>query len=302
MNEKIAINTPTGKVGSKLAQRLIDAGDRPVVLLTRDRSKVADLVARGAQVEVGSLDDPRYVERALAGVGTLYWANPFGVGPDGTVLGSFRQLGRIAAAAVVAARVERIVQLSVLDIHPEGGAGDIPAGVAEVEAMLEGAAPHVTHVRATYFMENFMLQLPNIANGCLRMPVSGSTRVPMIASTDVAGVAYDAVVDRSWTGHRAVGAHGPEDLSYLEARDAIARGLGRELGFETISSTEARVWARTLGIPGPVADAVVALYDGFERGAFVPTPSRDAASTTATSLESFARSVLGPALRAAMAA
>lgn len=297
MTHTIAINTPTGKVGSKLAHQLVQDDSIQLVLLVRDPSKIEDLRA-GARVEVGNLDDPAFVERALQDVDTLYWASPFSLGSDGTMLASFLELGAIGAEAVRRSGIDRVVQLSVLDVHPRGGSGDIPAGVAAVESMFEDAAANVTHVRATYFMENFMMQLPNLANGQLKMPISGTTRIPMVASADVATVCAAALRDRSWAGHRSIGAHGPADLSFFEARDAIGRGLGIDVSFETISSDEARRYAVGLGLPAPIVNAVVALYEGFERGAFVPSPPRDHSTTTSTTLEQFARTVLAPQLRA----
>ena len=59
MTRKIAITTPTGKNGSALTKRLLDAAEEnqlEIVLLARDPEKVLDFTERGARVEKGSLD------------------------------------------------------------------------------------------------------------------------------------------------------------------------------------------------------------------------------------------------------
>ena len=53
---KIAITTPTGKNGSALTTRLLDAAEEnqlEIVLLARDPEKVLEFTERGARVEKG---------------------------------------------------------------------------------------------------------------------------------------------------------------------------------------------------------------------------------------------------------
>jgi short-subunit dehydrogenase len=52
MSMSIVINTPTSHIGSKLAARLLDAGEK-VTVTSRDKKKVEDLAKRGARVVEG---------------------------------------------------------------------------------------------------------------------------------------------------------------------------------------------------------------------------------------------------------
>ena len=52
------------------------------MIISRHPGKVADLVARGARVVEGSIDDPVVLDRALDGADALYWANPGNLRPD----------------------------------------------------------------------------------------------------------------------------------------------------------------------------------------------------------------------------
>lgn len=63
----------TGRVGSRLAARLLDHGES-IRLLVRDADRVANLAARGADVLVGDLRDQETVKRALEDVDTLLHA------------------------------------------------------------------------------------------------------------------------------------------------------------------------------------------------------------------------------------
>ena len=52
MSMSIVINTPTSHIGSKLAARLLDAGEK-VTITSRYNKKVEDLAKRGARVVEG---------------------------------------------------------------------------------------------------------------------------------------------------------------------------------------------------------------------------------------------------------
>ena len=79
MGTTIAITTPTGKIGSQVTQRLLEAAenkDIQLVLLARHPETMQHFVARGARVEQGSLDDPEFVVRATRDADTLFWLTP----------------------------------------------------------------------------------------------------------------------------------------------------------------------------------------------------------------------------------
>jgi hypothetical protein len=80
---KIAVTTPTGHVGSAVADILLDSGDDiSVKLLGRRPEALRTFVERGAQISIGSQDDPDYLVKATQGVDALFWATPPGYGSD----------------------------------------------------------------------------------------------------------------------------------------------------------------------------------------------------------------------------
>ncbi len=97
---KIAITTPTGNVGSAVADFLLDFGSEiNVSLLGRRPEKLKPFVGRGAQVFIGSQDDPEYLIKATKDTDALFWVTPPGYGSDN--LRAFQnRLGKAAANAV----------------------------------------------------------------------------------------------------------------------------------------------------------------------------------------------------------
>ncbi|MCX5770924.1 MAG: NAD(P)H-binding protein, partial [Candidatus Hydrogenedentes bacterium] len=72
---KITIAAPTGHIGSKVADILLERGVK-VVLLSRYPDKVRHFVDRGAEVVQGTLEDPAFVSRATRNVDALFWLTP----------------------------------------------------------------------------------------------------------------------------------------------------------------------------------------------------------------------------------
>src|SRR4051794_3457843 len=64
---KILLTGATGKVGSRLARRLAQRGDR-IRALVRDRSRAADLPGAGIELVDGDLLDPASLAIAVHGV------------------------------------------------------------------------------------------------------------------------------------------------------------------------------------------------------------------------------------------
>lgn len=291
---KIAVTAPTGNIGSRITGNLLDAGAH-VTLLVRDPKKVAAFVARGATALPGNLEDEAYVTRATAGVDALFWLTPPDMrNPD--VLGRQRKLGEIAGKAVRANRIPRVVQLSSVGAQLPSGTGPV-VGLHEVEKSLNASGAAVRHVRPGYFMENFIWSLDGIrAAGSVFLPVAGSTRLPMIATKDIAPVGAKLLLDGSWTGQQAVGLHGPADLSYDEAASAIGEGLSRPVRHVQVTPDQARESMVGMGIHPEVVKTYLEMYDAFETGRLKVAEPRTPETTTPTTLTAFARGVMKPML------
>src|SRR5215470_1170253 len=72
---KIAVTTPTGHIGKKLANILLDR-KADVTLIARRPDKVKALAGRGAKVIAGEHSDPAIVEQAVRDADALFWLTP----------------------------------------------------------------------------------------------------------------------------------------------------------------------------------------------------------------------------------
>ena len=284
----IVVTTPTGHSGSAVCRRLLDAGQN-VTLLARDASKLSPLVARGATVKAGALEDRKYLVEATKGAAVLFWVTPGDMrSPD---LRAFQnRLGENAAAAVKANGIPWVVNLSSYGAHHGSGTGPVD-GLHDIEKLLEGVARNVLHLRPSFFMENHLNSRQTIdAQGAIYSPIAGSTRVPMVATRDIAEAAARRIVARDWTGRAVAGLHGPADLSFDQVAATIAKVLRKPVAHVKVP-TDAVLQAMTkMGLSADVARGMVELLQAAESGYLGRgAEPRTAQTTTPTTFLDFAQ-------------
>ncbi|HET6612511.1 MAG TPA: NmrA family NAD(P)-binding protein [Kofleriaceae bacterium] len=290
----IAITTPTGNIGRRVTERLLQAG-ADVTLLVRDPAKVADFAARGAKVVATSLDDRAAVLRATEGASSLFWVTPPNV-TSNDYLGWQRQLAEIARAAVEKNRIGRVVQLSSAGAQHESGTGPV-AGLFHLEQALASTAAHVVFLRAGHFMENNLAQLDAIRGpGQIFSPVAGSVRTPMVATRDIGDVAATLLLDGNFEGKRVRGVHGPADLTFDEAAAAIGEGIGKRVTHVTVPAAAVKANLVAAGASENVVDLLLEMFAALASGHMDAAEARTAETTTPTTLTEFARDTIKPLL------
>jgi len=291
---RIAVTTPTGHVGSAVADFLLEfGGDIRVVLLGRRPDKLQEFVGRGAEIAIGTQDNADYLVEATRDVDALFWATPPGYGSDN--LRAFQnRLGRAAATAIRANEIPRVVNLSSIGANLESGAGPI-SGLHDVEGLLSGAATHITHLRPGFFFENLLWQLDSIRrSGRISLPISGDRRYPMIATRDIGRVAAARLASRGWMGQFVGELHGPAELSFDEVAEILSDVLNRKIVYVRADREEARQAMLESAMSENSVEMMLEMYDAVEAGKLRPTEPRSPRTTTPTTLSEFARDVMLP--------
>jgi uncharacterized protein YbjT (DUF2867 family) len=296
---KIAITTPTGNIGSWLVENLLHEGGHQLRLLCRDPVKVRKFTRRGAGAVKGDLNDPEYVVDATRGVDLLFWLTPPRFDADDFV-GCQRRLGDIAAAAIRANRIPRVVNLSSLGAQHAAGHGPV-AGLHDIEQKLNAAVLEVggsiCHLRPAAFYENYFMALSSIrTDGAIYLPVPGDAKLAMIATRDVADAAASVVTDTSWRGVQVRELYARE-YSHDEAARIIGEALGKAVRHVQVPPEAAVQALRQFGASESTARAFVEMYQSIPRGLLAPELSREQAIIGATPLEQFARATIAPAVQ-----
>jgi uncharacterized protein YbjT (DUF2867 family) len=289
----------TGNVGSKVAKSLLAAGI-PVRAVSRERVRLGPLAATGAEPWPGDLGDAKFLSKAFSGAGGVFaMIPPKYDAPD--IAAYQNSIGEALATALENARVPRVVTLSSIGAHLVEGTGPV-RGLHDMEKKLEKLGDaDVTHLRAAYFMENHLWNVPVIReHGMNGSPIRPDAPIPMVATKDIAEEAARLLLAKTLSGHTVRYLLGPRDLTMTEATRILGRAIGKpDLRYIQFPEEEARKAMSGMGMSDSAIDALLEMQRGFNAGRIRPTQERNASNTTPTPLEEFAETVFAQSYRAA---
>jgi len=241
----ILVTGATGGIGRQVVRLLHDTGE-PVVALCRRPGQVQDHERRGLRAVLGDLSDPVSLERAMAGVETLFLL---------TVADRQQAVyGRNAVLAAQRAGVERVVHLSTADANP---ASVVPwaAAPARTDALLRVSGLRWTSLKPSGFMQNLLELAPTVRCGVLPQ-TTGEGVVGWIDTADIAAVAARVLVEDTHDGLEHV-LTGPELLSLRDLARTLQEVLGRSVRFVDLPAPVFRLLLRLTGTDAWQADGLV---------------------------------------------
>lgn len=260
---KIAVTTPTGNIGNKLAALLLERGAE-VTLIARHPEKVKTLMARGAKIAAGQHDDAVVLEQAVRDCDALFWVNPPNLASRDP-LADARRFADVAAGILRKRPAVRLVLISSVGAHLPSGTGPI-AGLHYAENKFRSVAENVVALRPNYFMENIFSSLPTIlSDGAIYTSNSASITTPQIATQDIAEIAADVLLSGT-SGHRVIDLIGPEDISFRDCAEVISRELAKQVRVITVPGEKLKVGFVQAGLSEQLADLLIEMQGSFERG------------------------------------
>jgi uncharacterized protein YbjT (DUF2867 family) len=294
---KITVTTPTGHIGSKLSNLLLDRGAE-VTVIARATAKVKELAGRGARVIAGDHSDPAVVKRAIEGADSLFWLIP----PNYTTKdprGEYRKFADAAATAISQFPQIKLVLLSSVGANRTEGVGPIK-GSHDAEEKLRATVKNLTAVRANYFMENALSSLPTIiSDGNIYSVVPGSATTPQIATADIATISADVLL-AGRDGQHIIDLAGPEDISFDQVAETLSKTIGKTVGHVVVADEALVAGLSGAGLSPELARELVEMQHAFAKG--VPHEFLGEQKLTGKmTFAQFAREVFLPAYRHASA-
>jgi len=246
------ITGATGDIGSRVAERLLDRGDRPRIFV-RDVEKARARYGDRVDIVAGNLADTESLLRALIDVDALFLVNS---GPE------LASRDEAAAKAAKAAGVKHLVKLSSIDARPGVGTG---AWHARGESAIRASGITFTFVQPAGFMSNALGWAASIkAEGVVRAP-TGDGRIAFIHPDDIAAVTTSVLGKREYGGE-SLPITGPEALSYSEMTAKIGAATGKPLRFQPISEQQERQHMIESGDPPEIVAAHLSIYRAIREG------------------------------------
>jgi uncharacterized protein YbjT (DUF2867 family) len=285
---RIVVTTPTGNVGSRVLQLLVQSGVRPVALL-RDPSRLDPRWRDRVETVTADQTDAEAVREATRGADRLFWVNP--PAPPDADPPAFHALAATAVSGAVAANgIGFTVFQSSVGAEKRGGAGDID-GLARTEEALDATGADVLHLRCGYFFTNLLMQAEDLRAGSLPTPWPLDVPLAWVDPRDIGDVAATRLLAGPEARRRVQAVHGPEDLTFAAAATIVGGALGRPVEAVRIGGEDFRAALGAAGLSPAHVDAVAGMWEGLSDG-FVPEQPRDATTTTPTTLAAWAHARL----------
>ncbi|QUS59014.1 NmrA family NAD(P)-binding protein [Pseudovibrio brasiliensis] len=224
---KVGITTPRGNVGSKIVRRLISDSAHDLVLLDHRPEKSYETYGDTVKVTNCDITDLDQLIESTVDLDVLYMVVPPSNSSD-TYLQDFIEQGKKFRDAVNANAIPRVVFQSSYGGHLPYGTGPI-VGLFHVEQELNRTAASVVHLRACYFMENFLwFKNPIDEKGIIPLPVKAESKTIYNSTDDIADRAVSWLTSDKWSGKIIDEIHG-ENLSFLEVAKIISRKVGKDV-------------------------------------------------------------------------
>jgi uncharacterized protein YbjT (DUF2867 family) len=288
----IVITAPTGQIGSKLVTSLLRESE-PVRLVVRDPGKLPAEVRERAEIVVGSHRERDVLDRALDGADALFWLMP-AAATASSPYEAYVTASIPGADAVVRHAVPRVVIVSALGRGSQIYAGHISASHA-MEDLFRSTGAHVRALALPTFMDNILRQVATIRNGVVSGTLPAGFTMPWIATKDIAALAAEYLLDRTWTGQDPVEVLGGEDLSYQDVAATLTDVLGTPVRYERGDRAAVGQFLVGRGFSEAMARSMMDMDLAGERGINNATP-RTAANTTPTTFREFAVEAVKPAV------
>lgn len=297
-NEPIVVTGATGNIGRALSEGLLARGAK-VRAVGRSAERMKGLAAKGAEPFAGSVEDEAAMRHAFEGATAAFVMIP----PNYAAPASRAYQNAVAdvfVKALSSSRVKHVVSLSSVGAHLASGNGPI-GGLHDLEKRLDGLGGiHTLHLRATFFMENFLWGIGLIKSmGIYGSPLKAEMPTAMIATRDIATVACEALANRGWSGNATRELLGPRDITNREATRALGAAIGKpDLAYVEFPYEDAEKAMLGMGMHADWVAKMTEMYRGFNDGRIVPLEKRGPSNTTPTSIEEFAKTTFAPAYNA----
>ncbi|WP_432831587.1 NAD(P)H-binding protein [Dactylosporangium sp. CA-092794] len=290
----MVITTPTGQIGHRLVQDLLDR-DAPVRVIVRDPAALPPRVRERVETVPGSHGDPEVAAAAFAGAEAVFLVVP----PDpqsADVEAHYVNFARVTCAAARAAGVRRLIAVSTLGRGIAEHAGHLSAALA-MDEVFDGAGLPVRVLRLPFFMENLLHQAATLReHGAFFLANTADRPLRAVATADIAATAADLLLDPTWTGPGDVPVVSPDELSPSGMASVMSEALGRPIAFGQVGLDEYRSTMEGYGMSKAWAQGLTDMAAAQnEQDVYAVTPDTPRAPTD---FRHWCTEVLTPALPA----
>jgi uncharacterized protein YbjT (DUF2867 family) len=212
-------------------------------------------------------------------------------------------VGDAISAALKSAGVKNVVALSSIGADKSQGTGPV-IGLYKLEQKLNQLGANVLFLRAGYFMENTLPQVPVISKmGFVGGPIRPDLKLPLIATRDIGAFASDALLNLSFHGKQTQELQGQRDIAYTEVAAIIGKAIAKpDLKYRQLPDEQMRPALVQAGMSDQFARLLLEMAASLNSGYMRALEPRTSQNSTPTTYEDFVAEVFVPAYQQQAAA
>lgn len=291
---KYVVTGGAGHISKPLAEQLLKAG-HDVTVVGRNPQNLKPLTDQGAKAAIGSVEDVDFLKQSFAGADAVYTMVPPNMAAADWK-GYIGQIGKNYAAALKAAGVKHVVNLSSIGAHLPDGAGPV-SGLYRVEQALNALADAaVLHLRPGYFYYNLMSNIGLAKQaGIIGSNFGGDDKkLVLSAPEDIAAAAAEALLKLDFRGH-SFRYLASDERTTTEIASVLGRAISQpNLPWVVFSNEQALGGMQGAGLSHEIARNYVEMGASLQSGVFSEDYWKHRPDTVGlTKLEAFAQQFAG---------
>jgi len=251
----------TGRVGSAVARRLLDAG-QPVRAVVRSADKGAEWAQQGCEIAVADLNDAISLQNALQGTTGVFVMIPPVYSPSE----GFTETHRVVQALYTA--LEQVKPGKIVCLSTIGAQATQPNLLNQLQLMEQSLSrlnTAIAFIRAAWFMENVAWDIePAMDKGVIPSYLQPLDKpVSMVATADIGRVAAE-LLQQNWDGQKIIELEGPCKISPNDIANSFSKILGIPVRMEAVPREQWESIFRLQGMTNPIPR--MQMLDGFNEG------------------------------------
>lgn len=265
----ILICTATGRVGSRMIERLRAEGRANVIAGVRDPSACAALAAQGVELRKVDYDDKAVMTEAFSGVERVLFVPSFA----DTEQRKTQALNAIEAAQ--AAKVAHYVAIGIMDARPDSPLPFAHA-YAAMEQRLRDSDLTWTIARTSMYTDNLAEQYPMWLKNGVIVTCAGDGKISYVSRDDIVAALTGILTSDPKRHHgKTYTLTGPRAHSYDEIRSIVSEIFGapldiRHVAQQDFANTLKEIWGVAYEGHDHVARVTSCFQVVFKQGMMAP--------------------------------
>lgn len=288
----------TGHIGSKITTQLLSNGQKVRCVARHFPNKEP---FQGAELVQGDINSVSFLADAMRGCSAAFVMIPPDPKSEEPRFTS-NKIGEVIAECIEETGLKKVVNLSSIGADLQSGTGPVLALHDQEERLNEITHADIVHLRPTFFMENLLQGIPAITSmNRFFGIIPEDAPIDMIATKDIAARAAFLLMNPTFKSHNIEYLLGERTLTFREVIRVLGQTIGKPtLEYVEVPDQEIRNYMIGAGMSKDVSDAMIDLNHALGNGTIQATYRRDNTNTTATSIETFAKTTFLEAYNKAM--